>query len=82
MTSGSPQRSILTPEAFTTDFRERADVLVRYGMIADMPEEEKRANLLTFVESGEGIVVLHHAIIDHNSWPWWYEQVVGGRYLL
>jgi len=81
MTSGSPQRSILT-RIVHWDFRERADVLVRYGMIADMPEEEKRANLLTFVESGEGIVVLHHAIIDHNSWPWWYEEVVGDRYLL
>jgi type 1 glutamine amidotransferase len=28
------------------------------------------------------IVVIHHAIANYNWWPWWYEQVVGGRYLL
>lgn len=70
------------PGAFTEDFRERADVLVLYDMVPNMPEEAKRANLRTFVESGKGVVVLHHAIIDHNAWPWWYEEVVGGGYLL
>ncbi len=70
------------PIAFAKDFRERADVLVLYDMIPDMPEEEKRNNLRAFVESGKGVVVLHHAIIDHQAWPWWYEEVVGGRYLL
>ena len=70
------------PIAFNTDFRERADVLVRYDLIPNMPEEEKRNNLRAFVESGKGVVVLHHAIIDHQAWPWWYEDVVGGRYLL
>ncbi|MBZ5592597.1 MAG: ThuA domain-containing protein [Acidobacteriia bacterium] len=70
------------PIAFTTDFRDRADVLVLYDLIPNMPEEEKRNHLRAFVESGKGVVVLHHAIIDHQSWPWWYEDVVGGRYLL
>ena len=70
------------PIAFATDFRERADVLVLYDMIVNMPEEEKRNNLRAFVESGKGVVVLHHAIIDHPSWPWWHEDVVGGLYLI
>lgn len=70
------------PEAFMRDFRERADVLVLYDLIPEILEEDKRANLRAFVESGKGVVVLHHAIIDHNNWPWWYEEVVGGRYLL
>ena len=59
------------PEAFTRDFRELADVLVLYDLIPEMPEEEKRGNLRAFVESGKGVVVLHHAIIDHDNWPWW-----------
>lgn len=70
------------PLAFSEDFRQRADVLVLYDMIPNMPEEEKRTNLRAFVESGKGVVVLHHAIIDYQTWPWWYEEVVGGRYLL
>jgi type 1 glutamine amidotransferase len=70
------------PVAYTTDFRDRADVLVLYDMLIDMPEEQKRNNLRAFVEAGKGIVVLHHAIIDQQTWPWWYEDVVGGRYLL
>ncbi len=41
-----------------------------------------RKNLQDFVESGKGVVILHHAIADYNSWPWWYREVAGGRYLL
>ncbi len=70
------------PGAFAHDFRDRTDVLVLYDMIAIMPEEEKRKNLHAFVEAGKGVVVLHHAIIDHADWPWWHKEVVGGRYLL
>ncbi len=69
------------PGAFTGDFRENTDVLVLYDMLPEMPEEQKRTNLRNFVDSGKGVVVLHHAIGDHNKWPWWYDEVVGGRYL-
>jgi len=34
------------------------------------------------VESGKGIVVLHHALLNYQHWPWWYEEVVGGSYRL
>jgi len=70
------------PGAFTNDFRERTDVLVLYDMLADMADEQKRGNLRNFVDSGKGVVVLHHAICDYNAWPWGYEEVVGGRYLI
>jgi hypothetical protein len=28
------------------------------------------------------MVVLRHALIDNQHWPWWYADVVGGRYVL
>jgi len=68
------------PGAFSGDIRERADVLVLYDMVQEI-DEKKRENLKAFVEAGKGIVVLHHAIGDNNDWRWWYEEVVGGRYL-
>jgi type 1 glutamine amidotransferase len=67
--------------AFRSDIRPGYDVLVLYDMVQDISDQE-RANLRDFLESGKGLVVLHHAIADYNSWPWWYEEVVGGRYLL
>ncbi len=68
------------PAIFGGDIRRRADVLMLYDMIKTL-EEKRRANLRAFVESGKGVVVLHHAIGDNVDWPWWYEEVVGGRYL-
>ncbi len=68
------------PAAFSGDLRKRADVLVLYDMMKEMDAKRQR-NLQDFVESGKGVVVLHHAIGDHVNWPWWYEEVVGGRYL-
>lgn len=69
------------PAAYKRDLRKRYDVLVLYDMAEDLNEAQRR-NLRDFVEAGKGIVVLHHAILDFaGSWPWWYEEVVGGRYL-
>jgi len=69
------------PDAYTHDFRKEADVLVLYDMIPEI-SDDKRANLRAFLEAGRGLVVLHHAIADFGSWPWWSEEVVGGKYLL
>jgi uncharacterized protein len=69
------------PDAYTHDFRQEVDVLVLYDLVQDLPEEQ-RSNLRAFLESGHGLLVLHHAIADFGSWPWWSEQVVGGKYLL
>lgn len=68
------------PQAFTSDLRKRADVLVLYDYVLEL-EPKKQANLRDFVESGKGVVVLHHAICNNVNWPWWYEDVVGGRWL-
>jgi type 1 glutamine amidotransferase len=69
------------PGAFHSDMRKGVDVLVLYDM-ADTDGEVERRHLKEFLEAGKGMVVLHHAIIDNQHWPWWYEEVVGGRYLL
>jgi type 1 glutamine amidotransferase len=69
------------PKAFRGNMSARYDVLVLYDL-ADVTEAAERAALRRFVESGKGVVVLHHAIADNQDWPWWYEEVVGGRYLL
>ncbi len=68
------------PAAFSSDIRKRADVLVLYDMMKSI-DGQRRSNLRAFVESGKGVVILHHAIGDNADWPWWYEEVVGGRYL-
>lgn len=69
------------PDAYTHDLRKETDVLVLYDLISEI-SDEKRDNLRAFLEAGRGMVVLHHAIADFGSWPWWSEQVVGGKYLL
>jgi type 1 glutamine amidotransferase len=71
------------PVAFRNDLRKKYDVLVLYDTIqqAQLPEAH-RQNLRDFVQSGKGIVVLHHAIANFQDWEWWWKDVVGGRYLL
>jgi len=67
--------------AFQQDIRSKYDVLVFYDFTRDL-DEKCRQNLRAFVESGKGIVVLHHGILNFQKWPWWYEEVVGGLYRL
>ncbi len=52
-----------------------------YDFSRDLDETGKK-NLRDFVESGKGVVVLHHALLNYQKWPWWYEDVVGGSYRL
>jgi type 1 glutamine amidotransferase len=63
------------------DWAKKYDVLVLYDLIQEIPEEQKQA-LRAFVESGKGLVVLHHAIADFNNWEWWWKEVVGVHYLV
>jgi type 1 glutamine amidotransferase len=67
--------------AFKQDIRAKYDVLVFYNFTRDLDDSGKK-NLRDFVESGKGILVLHHGILNFQKWPWWYEEVVGGLYRL
>ncbi len=69
------------PDAYTGNLSKNVDVLVLYDMVQEVSEGQRK-NLQAFLESGKGVVVCHHAIANFNSWPWWYEEVVGGKYLL
>jgi type 1 glutamine amidotransferase len=67
--------------AFHSDLRGKYDVLIMYDFSRDLDQAGQK-NLRAFVESGKGIVVLHHALLDYQEWPWWYDEVVGGSYRL
>jgi len=67
--------------AFQSDLRGKYDVLIMYDFSRDLTETGRK-NLRDFVESGKGIVVLHHALLNYQDWPWWYQHVVGGSYRL
>jgi type 1 glutamine amidotransferase len=69
------------PIAYRRELVKSYDVLVLYDTIQDLPEQQM-ANLRAFVESGKGVVALHHSIADFWKQPWWYREVIGGRYLL
>jgi type 1 glutamine amidotransferase len=59
----------------------RYDTIVFHDMGETIGEKEK-ANLREFVEAGGGIVSTHHAIVNYTSWPWWYQEVIGGKYFV
>lgn len=71
------------PVAFRNDLRKAYDVIVLYDSVqVEHLSEAHRENLKNFVESGKGLIVLHHAIIDFSAWEWWWKEVVGGLYVL
>ena len=70
-----------TSNAFKKDLREKYDTIIMYDFTREL-DDIGRQNLHLFVESGKGIVVLHHALLNFQSWSWWSEEVVGGRYRL
>jgi type 1 glutamine amidotransferase len=67
--------------AFQNDLRDKYDVVIMYDFSRDLDEKGKK-NLRDFVESGKGVVVLHHALLNYQKWNWWYQDVVGGSYRL
>ena len=60
--------------AFQADLRAKYDVLIMYDFTRDLDETGKK-NLRDFVESGKGVVVLHHALLNYQQW----HLVVRGR---
>ena len=69
------------PSAFRRPLQKFVDVLVLYDL-DDVTDEKEQQNIRTFLEGGGGLVVLHHALADSWQWKWWYEDVVGGRFLM
>jgi type 1 glutamine amidotransferase len=57
---------------------DRYDVIVLYDMVQELPEPQK-ARFKAFVESGKGLVVLHHAVVSFENWPW-YRETIGAQY--
>ena len=68
-------------EAFTPDLVSRFDVIVLHDMWEDL-EPAAREHLRAFVEAGKGVVSIHHAIVDYTAWPWWWEDVIGGKFFV
>lgn len=66
-------------EAFARPLENQYDVVVLHDMY-NVTTEQTRDRLRAFVESGKGVVAIHHAIVDYTDWPWWQEEVTGGKY--
>jgi type 1 glutamine amidotransferase len=70
------------PGAFRSNLTGHYDVVVLYDLVqVEQVDESRRKNLQDFVESGKGLVVLHHAVCSYNHWDWWWRDVMGVRYL-
>lgn len=68
-------------EAFARPLEDRFDVLLLHDMI-ETTTPRTRERLRTFVEAGKGVVSLHHAIVNYTDWPWWHQEVTGGKYFV
>jgi len=66
-------------EAFSRPLEQRYDAILFHDM-HNATTEQTRARLKAFIEAGKGIVSMHHSIVDYTDWPWWYEEVTGGKY--
>jgi type 1 glutamine amidotransferase len=66
-------------EAFTPKMKDQYDVVVLHDMYEQIGPKEQ-ASLQAFLDSDKGVVSIHHAIVDYTSWPWWYEEVIGGKF--
>ena len=56
------------------------DVLVLYDMHQEITPEAK-ADFVARLKEGKGLVVLHHAIADYQTWPE-YSAIIGAHYYL
>jgi type 1 glutamine amidotransferase len=65
-------------EAFKGDLRAKYDVVVLYDMSQTL-SDAGRKHFQAFVESGKGLVVLHHAVVSYHDWPW-YHELIGAHY--
>src|SRR5688572_3956181 len=71
--------AVSNEEAFRRDLRGRYDALVLYDMSASL-SSTGMLHFRQFVESGGGVVALHHAIVSYPGWAW-YRELIGGQYV-
>lgn len=62
------------------DMRKEYDTLVLYDSMQEITDNE-RQNLTAFVESGKGLVILHHGLVDYSEFPWFWHEIMGARWL-
>ncbi|MFO0959856.1 MAG: ThuA domain-containing protein [Isosphaeraceae bacterium] len=72
---------VISATAFKDDLRGKYDVIIMYDFTREL-DEPSRKNLRAYVEAGGGVVVLHHALLNYQSWGWWVDEAVGGSYRL
>jgi len=65
---------------FAPDKRDAYDVIVLYDLWQDITDEGKR-DLLETIESGKGVVVLHHALGSYDTWEEWHSAIGGHFYM-
>jgi type 1 glutamine amidotransferase len=54
------------------------DVIALMSYITAGYPDEDRAYIQKYLDAGKGLVVLHHAVGENQTWPWWYQDVMGG----
>lgn len=66
---------------FSNSQLDEVDAVLMYHR-DNVAEPEERAALMAFLNRGGGIVVLHHAIANYPDWQEWWQDHVGGLYVL
>ncbi len=64
--------------AYSRSLASRCDAILLYDMAETDIGPAARKNLWDYIESGKGVVVLHHAILNKGYGEAWYRHVVGG----
>jgi type 1 glutamine amidotransferase len=54
------------------------DVLVLYDFQMEGYNDTDLRSIRKYVDSGKGLVVLHHALCDNQRVSWWREEITGG----
>lgn len=56
----------------------KQDVVVLYDMVQNITDAQK-TNFLALFDRGIGLLVMHHALVNYQSWPE-FERIIGGTY--
>ena len=66
-------------ELLKPDLAQRCDVIVFYDMWAKGIAPQQQEALQQLLQSGIGVVALHHTLGAHQDWPE-YAKIIGGKY--